>query len=1076
MAKMNTKADGEYDHALNDICNRLNHERGSKAAVFVGAGFSCNAISTSSGRDRFPLWNELTAGLAARLYPRKHDRDRVLAQAGATSSAMRLAQEFETAFGRPALIEFVRDMIPDDAFAPGTLHRKLLELRWADVFTTNYDRLLERAKGTISRDYDVVYNIGDLPLALCARIIKLHGSLPDLSNLVLTEEDFRKYPRRYAAFVTAVQAALTENVLCLIGFSGDDPNFLAWTGWLRDELQSAVPKTYLFTGHELKPFQRQLLEERHIVAIPIMQIAKANSFAEAYHWLFTRLATRPEAPLPPWNVGPQYANPKHDERFATEPSWPDRDDWIDTAIVWRSNRQQYRGWYVLYREGAERLTDATELWIGRLTAATVEAWPEPTALFVLRELVWRWSTALRPLDDNLVFNVIDPQLKRFAIWRETLDETVLSIRGRNDSLDLSMSELDDAYEMLLRECLRHAREIGNDNRFRSFTTQLDSLALTAPAGVVNDRHAYVRYQHLLQLLGRLQHRAARQQLESWDTSRVEIIWSIRRAGLCLEMGLVDLGSRLLESALERLRSVPVSPLLDPRQMSAEGITLYLLWCTDAARNWNVVHSPDVDDSMPDEHRAGPIAASDSLSDSFVEMREDQRERLWEQHSDNRGIGPSPPFTEVKGRPAPKAIIDRLNELRKYGCDPNEFREWLEEAPSTEPCATKGTFQHEGFDIGVVQEFSSLGAEPQAQSAYQAMRFIEDAGLPLQIASSISTTVAANLFRAAVRTIAFFAPHEAAGTVLRSRDEKTVELIFSRQGLARLSKDQIDSLLSAGVQAIDDSMRHLKPVPRQREPEDTFWDEQFNIGCVALSRLVVRCQDDQISKILLRMVKLPHDPRILERWQSQDCVATCIRRAAGSLSRASILNLLPTLLSTPVPGSAQFPAQSDGASKWHDPLGVVADFVWGPRPTAVLPLDDQIEVMLARIASAVAEERVNLCRRAADLLAANLLSEKHKEMLVSSLFTRPDEYGLPADTGCFDTLILLLPRMRGINEVDAFRQKHLQSVAANPSTWANLRRTRSPFRQFRSNPARNLNWTTKDLTLLLDRADFWLATA
>ena len=55
------------------------------------------------------------------------------------------AEEVEAAFGRPALDNILQDCIPDLEYEPSELHKKLLNLPWTDVFTTNYDTLLERA-------------------------------------------------------------------------------------------------------------------------------------------------------------------------------------------------------------------------------------------------------------------------------------------------------------------------------------------------------------------------------------------------------------------------------------------------------------------------------------------------------------------------------------------------------------------------------------------------------------------------------------------------------------------------------------------------------------------------------------------------------------------------------------------------------------------------------------------------------------------------------------------------------------------------------------------------------------------
>jgi hypothetical protein len=686
----------------------------------------------------------------------------------------------------------------------------------------------------------------------------------------------------------------------------------------------------------------------------------------------------------------------------------------------------------------------------------VQQWPEPTSIFVLRELVWRWTTALQPLPDDWVFNVIDLQMARFAAWRNGFRGSSVVLQGRTRVLETPIGEIDAAYEMLVRECVRHAREIGDDLRFGKFVDQL--RAISSASGLAKDHEPYLRYQELLHSLGKLQHAVARQELEAWDTSRADIIWTIRRAGLCMETGLIPLGTRLLKSTLASLRSVPVSPLLDYRRLSAEGITLYLLWCAHAAHKWAVTVAPETE-KLPPGERDAAVPVYDALPIESP-VRESGR---------SGDSVPERSNTPEGDTPSRKVIVARLNELRQYGCDPNQFVDWLEEATAREPQRTKGTFREEGFDIGVARRTTSFGSEPQLKSAYQAIRLIEDAGLPLQVSNVISLTVSAKLFCAAVRTIARFTPSEAAGTVLRSRDAQTIELILSREALSRLSNSQVDSLLDAVNQAIEDSIAHLRPLPTPREPEDQFWDEQLRAACAALGRLVVLCGDDKRLAILLRMIAFPHNEGVLGRWQAEESVATCVRRATDSLSKDAILQVLPSLLATPVPGSVAFPVGGDALRKWYDPVRVAADFVWQPR-APVGTASSQIEATIARIAIATGDERVNLCRRVVNLLVANLLSAIEKTSFASSLFANRDQYGFPAETGCFDSLILLLPR--SLDEVRAFREKHLKAATKNPS-WAELRRTVTPLRQFRTNPARSVKWTVADLTSILDIAESWL---
>lgn len=224
------------------------------ASVLVGAGMSKNAhyVSEDLGMSP-PSWRELSEQLVGHLCPDdKSKQDELLKTTGAVSGFLRLAQKYEARFGRPALNDLITESVGTERMTPGLMHTRLVELPWTDIFTTNWDDLLERAeKGQFTRKYDYVISPDDLPITSRPRIIKLHGSMPNNKPFIFTEEDFRTYPEEFAPFVNCVQQSMMENVFVLIGFSGEDPNFLNWTGWVRDRLKSSAPKIYLvddFTG------------------------------------------------------------------------------------------------------------------------------------------------------------------------------------------------------------------------------------------------------------------------------------------------------------------------------------------------------------------------------------------------------------------------------------------------------------------------------------------------------------------------------------------------------------------------------------------------------------------------------------------------------------------------------------------------------------------------------------------------------------------------------------------------------------------------------------------------------------
>lgn len=200
-----------------------------QASVLIGTGFSKNANKSSYNAPSFPLWRNLAKGMYDALYPSSICSDEKI-RATSGNGALKLASEYEITFGRSALDDYLLKSIDDNNYYPSKLHELLLSLPWSDIFTTNYDTLLERTRNSVAeKKYDLVETYLDLPNKMKPRIVKLHGSFPSHRPFIITEEDFRTYPKEFAPFVNTVQQSLMENAFCLIGFSGDDPNFLSAT-------------------------------------------------------------------------------------------------------------------------------------------------------------------------------------------------------------------------------------------------------------------------------------------------------------------------------------------------------------------------------------------------------------------------------------------------------------------------------------------------------------------------------------------------------------------------------------------------------------------------------------------------------------------------------------------------------------------------------------------------------------------------------------------------------------------------------------------------------------------------------
>lgn len=106
-------------------------------------------------------------------------------------------------------------------------HRILARLPIKTFWTTNYDRLIEKALEDARKIPDVKYTIKHLTLTKAKRnavVYKMHGDVEHPDEAVLTKDDYEKYYREYAPFITALSGDLIEKTFLFIGFSFTDPN------------------------------------------------------------------------------------------------------------------------------------------------------------------------------------------------------------------------------------------------------------------------------------------------------------------------------------------------------------------------------------------------------------------------------------------------------------------------------------------------------------------------------------------------------------------------------------------------------------------------------------------------------------------------------------------------------------------------------------------------------------------------------------------------------------------------------------------------------------------------------------
>lgn len=544
----------------------------------VGAGMSLNAEPTPGSRIPFPTWERLAAAMFDEIYPNSddHDESRIRGKRFSNTSPLRIASEYEAAFGPAALASFIGNHIPDTDHQPGPLHRLLLQLPWRDVFTTNYDTLLERTEVT-ERIYKPVTTTSDLTRSDAPRIVKLHGSLPSHTPFIITEEHYRTYPTCYAPFVNTVRQSLIENSLVLVGFSGDDPNFLEWTGWIRDELGGHHAPIYLVGGLSLNNVQRSLLDQRGVTPIDLASGCRDDCQAEALKsFLECLISARPQRPEKwPERKTTSERTDSHGKPHSVDGSTPEQisgsgnSDLYDTVTRgWMSERLEYPGWLVPTAEMRASLWLLTSMEAWQFMERT-RSYDAAVAIHMLRELNWRLETSMIPIFDD---------------YRERFETVVDELfPARNDGYEdgvpdtlASDSKLAESWMEVAMALLRNARENYDEERWTVLNDRIDALISTCPEFA--DRY---RYEQALWKTWNLDMDGARAVTRDWAPSHRKPLARMWRAGLLAELGQLTEARALLRDVLSDIRRSILSTQGQRIDiLSLEGWCTYLLFTID----------------------------------------------------------------------------------------------------------------------------------------------------------------------------------------------------------------------------------------------------------------------------------------------------------------------------------------------------------------------------------------------------------------------------------------------------------------------------------------------------------------
>lgn len=242
----------------NELINEL---RLNRVILFVGAGVSMNL--------GIPSWKELICRMAVEL-----DLDPETFQR--YGDFLELAEYYEIKKGSIGPLRSWMDLSfhdPKISIGNSLIHKIIADFNFHLIYTTNYDRWLERAFEFHNKDYVKITSIYDLtkPTSGKTQIIKFHGDFDDDTSIVLTESSYFNRLTFEGPLDMKLRSDILGRSILFIGYSLNDIDMRyllyrlnkLWEGYSKESVR---PRSYIFMVSQ-NPIKNEVYRKRGVETI-----------------------------------------------------------------------------------------------------------------------------------------------------------------------------------------------------------------------------------------------------------------------------------------------------------------------------------------------------------------------------------------------------------------------------------------------------------------------------------------------------------------------------------------------------------------------------------------------------------------------------------------------------------------------------------------------------------------------------------------------------------------------------------------------------------------------------------------
>jgi len=216
---------------LNDI---KNSSQNGKLTFFIGAGVS--------RLSEYPSWKGLINVLSEKIgLPIKGETEDY-----SSNEYLAIPQKYFYSINQNTdeYYKIIMECLDKDK-EPNEVHDIILALKPANIITTNYDNLIEKAVAKHGLFYSVVSSDSSIGVENSEKLIlKIHGDFKN-KNIILKEEDYLNYSENFRLIETIVKSIFATNTVVFVGYALEDYNVKLILNWVKN-LQGENFKTPYF--------------------------------------------------------------------------------------------------------------------------------------------------------------------------------------------------------------------------------------------------------------------------------------------------------------------------------------------------------------------------------------------------------------------------------------------------------------------------------------------------------------------------------------------------------------------------------------------------------------------------------------------------------------------------------------------------------------------------------------------------------------------------------------------------------------------------------------------------------------